>query len=310
MAPTSGACCAGIDVGQSGLRISIAGRRLHHGTGYLDDRGLVGVADAIAHTWPAATARTIGVGLTGDHSGHDLDTLAARLAEIAGATEVRLAHDSLTAHLGALAGADGVVLSVGTGTAALAVVGRRTRRLDGWGHLLGDEGSGYAVGRAGLRAAAAALDERGPASLLLDEAVHRFGDLRALRARHLPVAKVADFARSVAAAARANDAVAGAIWSEASRALTATCETGIAWCRRQGLDPVPVCAVGGLLAADELLTVPWLHSLDAHPSVVLVEPIGDGLDGALRLARMTPDEATKIGARTTATGAPLNRDGG
>ena len=40
-------------------------------------------------------------------------------------------------------------------------------RAGGWGHILGDEGSGYEIGRAALQVAVQAADKRGPATQLL-----------------------------------------------------------------------------------------------------------------------------------------------
>lgn len=58
-----------------------------------------------------------------------------------------------------------VVLVAGTGSVAMSykrtAEGRcvRVGRTGGWGHLLGDDGSGYYIGRQGIRAALEALDE-------------------------------------------------------------------------------------------------------------------------------------------------------
>ena len=73
-------------------------------------------------------------------------------------------EDGLLAHAGALAGA-GTVICAGTGTTVLGIgaSGRRVK-VDGWGPVLGDRGSAYAVGLAGMRAATAALDGTGPAT--------------------------------------------------------------------------------------------------------------------------------------------------
>lgn len=62
----------------------------------------------------------------------------------------------------------GVVIISGTGMIALGFnrAGARVRA-GGWGALLGDGGSGYAIGTAVLAAATWAADERGPATLLL-----------------------------------------------------------------------------------------------------------------------------------------------
>jgi N-acetylglucosamine kinase-like BadF-type ATPase len=62
----------------------------------------------------------------------------------------------------------GIALICGTGSLAW---GRnqsgQTARCGGWGYLLGDEGSAYAIALAGLRAAVRAADSRGPLTALL-----------------------------------------------------------------------------------------------------------------------------------------------
>jgi N-acetylglucosamine kinase-like BadF-type ATPase len=61
----------------------------------------------------------------------------------------------------------GVVVIAGTGSIAY---GRNERnqaaRAGGWGYVLGDEGSGYWIGRAALRAVLRAADRRGPSTRL------------------------------------------------------------------------------------------------------------------------------------------------
>ena len=59
------------------------------------------------------------------------------------------------------------------------------RRVDGWGPLLGDDGSGYDIGTRGLRAAFAAYDGRGPETLLASLASGFLGVLDLLKvAKH------------------------------------------------------------------------------------------------------------------------------
>lgn len=66
----------------------------------------------------------------------------------------------------------GVALISGTGSLAFGRSAEgRTHRAGGWGHLIGDEGSGCAVGREALRAVAKAFDGRGP-DTSLTQAVH------------------------------------------------------------------------------------------------------------------------------------------
>lgn len=73
----------------------------------------------------------------------------------------------------------GVALISGTGSLAWGRNAQgRVARCGGWGYLFGDEGSGYTIALEGLRAAAMAVDGRGPATLL------REGFLKALDAKH------------------------------------------------------------------------------------------------------------------------------
>ncbi|GCE19272.1 BadF/BadG/BcrA/BcrD ATPase family protein [Dictyobacter kobayashii] len=71
--------------------------------------------------------------------------------------------------LSVLPDAVGVVLIAGTGSIALGRNARGlTGRAGGWGYLLGDEGSGYALGIQALQAAVRAADGRGPSTILLE----------------------------------------------------------------------------------------------------------------------------------------------
>jgi N-acetylglucosamine kinase-like BadF-type ATPase len=81
----------------------------------------------------------------------------------------RLVSDVMTAYHAASLGRPGVLIVGGTGSSFLA------RNEDGhyaqvgaWGHLLGDEGSAYWIGRECIRAAIAASEGTGPATCLLE----------------------------------------------------------------------------------------------------------------------------------------------
>ena len=74
-------------------------------------------------------------------------------------------------HMAALAGAlgrpEGLILSAGTGSiCAGRTADGREARSGGFGHLIDDEGSGYAMGRDVLRAVIEAWDGRGPETCL------------------------------------------------------------------------------------------------------------------------------------------------
>ncbi|GGI08406.1 N-acetylglucosamine kinase [Egicoccus halophilus] len=253
--------------------------------------------EAAAARLPAAPRPdTVVVGTTGlAQAPTAAQRLADALARRHTGAEVVLASDVLTAHLGALAGHGGVCLIAGTGAVALAVDADTDARLvDGHGYLLGDAGSGFAVGRAGLAAALRSADGRpGGSQVLAVAATERFGPLAQLpgRVQSDPdaVRLVAGFSVPVADAARAGDVVAGRIWADA---VTALADTTVAACH--ALDPsgtrtVPVGLAGSLLRLDDLVTAPLVALVTAAcPRARLERARGDALDGARHLAGPLP----------------------
>ncbi|MFV0393642.1 MAG: N-acetylglucosamine kinase [Coprobacillaceae bacterium] len=61
--------------------------------------------------------------------------------------QIHLTNDIHIALLGTLGGQDGITIIDGTGAIAMAKVGDRIERIGGWGYQLGDEGSGYWIGK-------------------------------------------------------------------------------------------------------------------------------------------------------------------
>ncbi|SDR80627.1 N-acetylglucosamine kinase [Actinopolymorpha singaporensis] len=300
---------AGVDGGQTGLRLRVVGPDGSTATatsgGFDYDAGdpAATILALVKQAWarlPAAERRPVarvGMGLTGDHRPDEVRRIEAGVADLLGAPEVRVAHDSVTAHLGALAGKPGVVVVAGTGVVALARTGSgttgATARVDGWGHLLGDEGGGFAVGRHGLRAALAAYDGRGPRTLLAAAAADRFGPLDGLPRRLYgtggTVADVASFSRQVADVARAGDPVAAAIWHDGVTALVDTTRAAVSrYLELAASRPdttVPVSWAGGLMGVADLVREPWRRRVETEiPRAHVVDPAGDGLDGAVLLA--------------------------
>jgi len=191
----------------------------------------------------------------------------------------------------------GVAVVAGTGSMAFARgPDGRTARSGGWGHLLGDEGSGYAIAVAGLRAVARAADGRGPATVLADRlpAAHglaRPEELVTVVYRDCDRAAVAALAPLVLAAAEEGDAVAAEIVGSAAGELAAAAEAAA---RLLGLGPAfPVALAGGLLASHagyrgRFLAAVAGRGLTADPVAVVAEPA----EGAVRLALAIDRPAT------------------
>ncbi len=175
----------------------------------------------------------------------------------------------------------GILLVSGTGSVAAArLADGGVRRAGGWGALLGDEGSGYAVGLAGLRAAMRMLDGRDRATELLPAVLEWSGvpgaaDLTAW-ASTASKGEVAALAATVVAAAESGDPVAGRILADAVEALVD---------HVTALDqPGPVALTGGMIEPGGALLGPRLvAALEERGYPVLTRPI-DAARGAARRA--------------------------
>lgn len=178
-----------------------------------------------------------------------------QLKEIAGAAlgswTLSLNNDVRLALEGALPGEPGVLVLSGTGSMAWGkAADGREARAGGWGPLLGDEGSGYDIGRRGLVAVAFALDGRGPATALSEALPKALGvsDLGACLALlgdlpQPPRTAVAGLARTLMQVAADGDDVARAIVETAATDLAAHVE---AIMLRLNLPPsCPVSYAGG-----------------------------------------------------------------
>ncbi|MEU3840100.1 BadF/BadG/BcrA/BcrD ATPase family protein [Streptomyces sp. NPDC028635] len=234
---------------------------------------------------PAPVAATVGAA--------GLATLGEALrAELPGALrrelEVRrlaLAADAVTAYTGALGSRPGAVIAAGTGLIAVGTDLTGWRRADGWGHLLGDCGSGAWIGRAGLEAALRAHDGRpGGSAALLACAEKTFGPVAGLPGALYPrpdrPAVLASFAPQVAACASDGDPVAVAVLREAARHIA---DSAAAVCPPSG-EPC-VALTGGLFKTGDPLLVPLEEELAARlPHARRVPAEGDPLHGAVRVA--------------------------
>lgn len=229
---------------------------------------------------------TIATGSTAPRADALLDELRASFPN----ADLAVCSDMTASHAGALAGRPGLVLAAGTGTVALAIGADGTYAVvDGWGYLIGDDGSGFAIGRAGLSAALRAHDGRVGSVALAAAARARFGDLDAVPAlvhgALSPAAAVAAFAPDVLAAARDGDHEATAICERAVDDLLSTVVAASAkLVPDTRTELVEVVALGGLLD-DAILRSALAQALaEADPKLELRSATGGALDGALLLA--------------------------
>jgi glucosamine kinase len=297
-----------VDAGQSATRASVVDGGLTgptgHGPGvrHLQSPGGVEHAAAAIHAaaQQAGLPSSVGVvclGLSGFADGTaDLERLASDLSRRLGAARVVIASDVVTSYLGALGLRAGVVVAAGTGTVALAADGHgAVAFVDGWGHLLGDAGSGFAIGRAGLASALRAVDGRGGSDALRARAEAAFGRLDELPAAIYggegPARRVAAFAHAVADAARAGDEAAREIWAAAAGELATTVVAAAERTFGAGV-PADVSWAGGLFGAEDLLRTPFARRLaERAPRLRVVAPAGTSLAGT---GLLVAPEASRI----------------
>jgi glucosamine kinase len=233
------------------------------------------------------TADALVVGAAGAGREQEREELAAALRSEGIARRVSVTTDVEIALVAAFGDGAGIVVSAGTGSIAVARDRRGAlHRLGGYGWQMGDEGSGYAIGRAALGAASRARDGRSPGTALERRVLEaaRCADFDAL-VRWAAVAtpgEVASLAPHVLEVAAAGDPVAQGIADYAARELSLLALLLAE--RLEGEGPVPVALTGGLLETIPTLRRAVLSKLADQPSL---RPVGEPVDavlGALALA--------------------------
>jgi N-acetylmuramic acid 6-phosphate etherase len=296
----------GIDAGQTGIRAALSdGTVGAQVAGVPRMEGRVG-PDDVATSLLASVAGLglsargheltgIGIGLSGYEliGVPELGRIASRIrARLDTAAPVAIATDGITSLLGALGGRRaGVVVATGTGVVVLGHDGAsQWAHVDGWGALLGDDGSGYAVGRAGLRMALRSYDGRGGSAALRAAAEARWGPIAELpvallRDDAVPTARlVASFAPQVAECAQAGDVTSRNIWHEAGEELARSAVAALRRLFSPGI-PADVALLGNMWNAGPLLREPFDRELIRRwPAATIVASAGTGLDGAVAMA--------------------------
>lgn len=202
------------------------------------------------------------------------------------ADRVIVTTDIEVALAGAFADGPGIVISAGTGSVA---VGRdaegRLHRAGGYGWQMGDEGSGYAIGRAALGAVSRAIDGRSPETRLKARVLEatRSADFDALVrwAATAGPAEVASLAPPALEVATGGDMVAQGIADYAARELSQLAAHILP--RIGGDAAVPVALSGGLLG-NEALRRAVLAKLAEEPRLRVLDAPVDAVAGALWIA--------------------------
>jgi N-acetylglucosamine kinase-like BadF-type ATPase len=224
-----------------------------------------------------------------DHPAHRQEVVES-LSDFFPRRNFTVDNDARIALTGAIGFGPGVVVIAGTGSVA---IGRNEAgeeaRAGGWGPLVGDEGSGYAIACAGLAAILCAFDGRGPATRMTELLQRDFdmtpSDLpRFVYAQTTNADDLARLGKLVIDAAESGDALAGGIVTRSGGELA---RAVLAVAGRLGLTSTdfPIAYVGGAFNAGETLLAPMREAiLAAAPEARIVQPANTPVEGAARMA--------------------------
>jgi N-acetylglucosamine kinase-like BadF-type ATPase len=200
------------------------------------------------------------LGIAGVDRPDDATVVKSIMKRIGYKARVLVVNDALVALEAGAPGQAGIVVISGTGSISY---GRNAKgeaaRSGGWGYVLGDEGSGYWIGRAALRAVLRQSDRRGPETVLSPLLLEHFGIQRAQELIHevyhtnLKPSAIGSLAKCVQAAFTKGDPVAIGILRGAADELEAS---ALSVARR--LDMVGQ-AFTFILAGGIFRAVPWLE---------------------------------------------------
>ncbi len=300
----TGGIFAGVDGGGTRTRVLLTDGegvelyRAEGGAGLVDPRSPSRTSAALADLlrWAAREAAVplpcegLCAGLAGAGDPAIGQAVHAALQRQRLALKVMVVSDGEIALRGAFGTEPGILLMAGTGSAAF---GRgpdeRTGRCGGWGRLLGDGGSGYAIGLAALRTAVETVDGMEGGSERLLERVLREIEVKdpgrlptwVERASKLDVAALAPL---VIAQAEDGDGAAAHILEQATDTLARYAES---LAKRLGPWPkaVPVASIGGLTGSSFFLSRLHDRVLRVLPDARFQEARSDPVTAAASLAR-------------------------
>lgn len=126
---------------------------------------------------PATAIDGVGMGMAGVDRPADRAFMEGIVREVLPAAKLLIVNDAVVAIVAVLKELHGILVIGGTGSICLGYHRSSPTpvRCGGWGHILADEGSGYAIGVGALKAILHAHDGRGPATTLTARVLAELG---------------------------------------------------------------------------------------------------------------------------------------
>lgn len=192
--------------------------------------------------------------------------------------------DARIALEGAFSGNPGIILIGGTGSIVMGKTHRgEILRVGGWGRLLGDEGSGFSIGREALVSVTHDIDNRsyaGGLRKLLSQRLHWNSRDDIVEAVYRDNFDLASLAPIVMEAAQANDLVAQKILDQAANLLVEQCSALV---RQMGVSvKMGLVLFGGLVQEDTIYAkTVQMKLLKTLPQVEVRPPLRSAVEGAV-----------------------------
>ena len=307
----------GLDGGGTQTRVAVStldGTIVGSGEAGACNLAAVAPSEALAAAVTAAEAALTQAGAMRS----DIGALCAGVAGVSYVERRRLFHDGLQnafpnarvivepdyaiALTGATSGAPGVIVIAGTGSAAYGEnAAGECHKTGAYGYLIDDAGSGYGVGRAALAAALRAADGTGEATSLSRRLLETLGldsladIVPGVYGGSLSRVQIASLSRVVTTAALADDdSVARSLLMRAGGALAHLVHGVTQRLFAETDAPFPICTIGGLWNAGDILTDVFTRSLHRFaPNALLTPPHQSPVDGALRRAALLRETQQK-----------------
>ena len=166
------------------------------------------------------------LGIAGVDRPADETVVRSIMKRIGYKAKILVVNDALIALQAGIDAQPGIVIVAGTGSIAYGCNAKgEASRAGGWGYVLGDEGSGYWIGRLALRAVGRHSDGRGRVTSLTPRLLSHFGVERAAELIHkiyhqeLTPSSIASLARYVQQSRDEGDIVASAILNRSADEL-------------------------------------------------------------------------------------------
>ncbi|MGG1658471.1 N-acetylglucosamine kinase [Brevibacillus sp. NRS-1366] len=221
-------------------------------------------------------------GLAGLDTEHDRQIICGMVSKVLQELRIKVCHlivenDGFAALLGATGGKPGILVIAGTGSIAFGVNdAQETARAGGWGHRVGDEGSGYWIGKQAIMAVLKDADGRGETTMLKDLLLPYLGLARVdelfnwTYSSLYSVEKVGELSPLVSKAADAKDQVAVAILEIAGEELFLAVRAVIDHLNMKN-KPFQMILQGGVLQNDERVRKIVVERVRRYASQVVIE---------------------------------------